>query len=132
MGFSLFKILGKKLLVKGMQLTYKEDYAIRARDYFGQVSWNVDLNQMVLARKAINRLDKLENLKQVTIPTLVMVGDRLGQWFIEINRKIANSLPNSKFVILENSMDPSNLVNPVEFDRQVLEFLNSDFDSLHI
>ncbi|MDY6940937.1 MAG: alpha/beta hydrolase [Cyanobacteriota bacterium] len=115
-----------------MQLTYKEDYAIRARDYFGQVSWNVDLNQMVLARKAINRLDKLENLKQVTIPTLVMVGDRLGQWFIEINRKIANSLPNSKFVILENSMDPSNLVNPVEFDRQVLEFLNSDFDSLHI
>jgi hypothetical protein len=52
-----------------------------------------------------------------------MVGDQFGEWFIEINRKIAGAMPRSKFVVLENAMDPSNLVNPVDFNREVLKFL---------
>ena len=84
------------------------------------------VNQMILARKAINHIDVLEKLQAITIPSLIIVGAEFGQWFIEINRKIADSLPNSEFVVLEQSMDPSNLVNPVEFDRQVLRFLKKD------
>ncbi|VEP17646.1 conserved hypothetical protein [Hyella patelloides LEGE 07179] len=122
-GFNLFKLLGKKMLAKGMSFTYTAPYAQAAKDYFGQVSLNVDFNQMILARKAINRIDVLGHLKDVTIPALVIVGADFGQSFIDINRKIANALPNSEFVILENSCDPSNLVNPIEFDRQVLDFL---------
>ncbi|MBE9040756.1 alpha/beta hydrolase [Oscillatoriales cyanobacterium LEGE 11467] len=125
-GFNLFKFLGKKFLSKGMELNYSQSYAQPARDYFQKVSLNLDLNQMILARKAINKIDDLEKLKSITLPTLVIVGAQLGQWFIEVNRKIANSLPNSQFVILENSIDPSNLVNPVEFDRYVLEFLQRE------
>lgn len=125
-GFKLFKILGKKMLAAGMRSTYKATYARKAQDYFVQVSLDLDLNQMILARKAINKIDVLEKLKCITIPALVMVGAEFGQWFIEINRKIANSLPNSEFVILEKSIDPSNLVNPIEFDRQVLRFLKKE------
>ena len=122
-GFNIFKILGKKILSQGMRSTYKEEYAGLAQDYFERVSLNVDLNQMILARKAINRINFLDKLKSITIPALVIVGADFGKSFIEINRKIADSFPNSKFVILEKSIDPSNIVNPIEFDKQVLRFL---------
>ena len=124
-GFNLFKVLGKKILSQGMRSTYKAEYAVLAQDYFERVSLNIDLNQMVLARKAINRIDILEKLKSITVPALVIVGADFGKSFIEINRKIADSFPNSEFVVLEKSIDPSNLVNPAEFDKQVLKFLIS-------
>jgi pimeloyl-ACP methyl ester carboxylesterase len=122
-GFHLFKLLGNKMLAKGMSSTYKAAYAQAARDYFEQVSLTVDLNQMILARKAINRIDVLDELKKLHLPALILVGAEFGRAFIETNRKIANALPNAEFVILEQAMDPSNLVNPVDFDKQVLRFL---------
>ncbi|MEM9905041.1 MAG: alpha/beta hydrolase [Cyanobacteria bacterium P01_D01_bin.44] len=132
-GFNLFKLFGKQLLAKGTRSTYSAEYAQQARDYFEQVSLSVDLNQMILARKAINRIDGLNKLKHITLPALVIVGADLGQWFIDINRKIADSLPNAEFVILEKSMDPSNLVNPIEFDNQVLRFLKREsLDENHV
>ena len=108
-----------------LEVPYKATYATLAQNYFEQISLNVDLNQMILARKAINRIDVLEKLKSITIPALVIVGADFGKSFIEINRKIADSFPNSEFVVLEKSIDPSNLVNPAEFDKQVLKFLIS-------
>lgn len=123
LGFNLFKIFGKNWLAKGMRQNYKAQSARQAQEYFERVSLNVDLNQMILARKAIDRIDVLTQLKEVAIPALVLVGADSGQWFIDINRKITDTLPNSQFAIIEKSIDPSNLVNPTEFDRQVLEFI---------
>ena len=122
-GFSLFKLLGKHWLAKVMDHTYRADKA--ARDYFCQVCLHSDLDQLILARKAINRIDGLQSLNNVTVPALVMVGANLGESFVRINQKIADALPNATFVILEKSMDPSNLVNPTEFDTQVLKFLGA-------
>jgi hypothetical protein len=56
---------------------------------------------------------------------MVLVGDQFGKSFVEINRKIADGIKGSKFVILKNSMDPSNLVNPVDFNKEVLQFLQN-------
>lgn len=123
-GFNLFKLLGKQLLANGLRHTYRASHAKKAQDYFGNVCLKADLNQLILARKAINQIDVLAPLNAITIPALVMVGADLGQSFITINQKIADALPNAEFVILEQSMDPSNLVNPDGFDRQVLRFLN--------
>lgn len=125
-GFNLFKLLGKQLLAKSICQTYRASYARIAQDYFGQVSLKADLQQLILARKAINRIDVLERLQTITVPALIIVGKDLGESFISINQKIANALPNSEFFILEQSMDPSNLVNPSGFDHQVLMFLNSE------
>ncbi|MDJ0702438.1 MAG: alpha/beta hydrolase [Leptolyngbyaceae cyanobacterium MO_188.B28] len=123
-GFSLAKILGKQFLAKGVCSIYQASYAQAAQDYFRQVSLKVDLNQMIRVRRAINRIDVLEQLQDIVIPALVIVGADLGQSFITINQKIADALPNAEFVILERAMDPSNLVNPVEFDQQVFRFFN--------
>lgn len=121
-GLRLFQLFGKRGLAKGLTSAYKAAYTHNARDYFAQMSLSLDLGQMILARKAINRINVLKDLNDITIPTLVLVGAAFGQTFIGINRKIAEALPNSEFVVLRQAMDPSNLVNPVAFDRQVLRF----------
>lgn len=123
-GFHLFKQLGQQMLAKGMMSVYSADYAHTARDYFGQMTPTVDLDQMIRARTAINRIEVLEELRSIILPALVLVGAEFGQAFIDINRKLADALPNAEFVVLEQAMDPSNLVNPIAFDQQVLKFLN--------
>lgn len=122
-GFRIYKLLGSKMLAKGMASAYKAPFAERAKGYFSQVSLKVDFDQLILARKAINKIDAIGKINGTLIPTLVLVGDQFGQSFVEINRKIANEIKGSTFMVLKNSMDPSNLVNPDDFNQAVLQFL---------
>ena len=122
-GFRIYKLLGGKMLAKGMASAYKASFAERAKEYFSQVSLNVDFDQLILARKAINKIDAIGKIDGDRIPTLVLVGDQFGSSFVEINRKIANGITGSTFMVLKNSMDPSNLVNPDDFNQAVLQFL---------
>ncbi len=122
-GFWLFKHLGTAAMVKGMASTYRAPFAKLAQDYFSQVALNADFDQLILARRAINCIDVVELLRHLKLPTLVMVGDQFGPFFIEINRKIANAVKGAKFVVLSEAMDPSNLVNPASFNREALSFL---------
>ena len=124
-GFHLYRILGGKALAKGMAAAYNKPYAAKARDYLQQASVKADFEQLILARKAINRADLIGTIDGKAIPTLVLVGRDFGKTFIEINRKIAKSIEGAKFVILEQAMDPSNLVNPEDFNREMLRFLES-------
>ncbi|MEN8173032.1 MAG: alpha/beta hydrolase [Chloroflexota bacterium] len=123
-GFKIYKVLGGKLLAKGMASAYKAPFAKLAKAYFSEVSLRVDFDQLVLARKAINQIDAIGKINGEQIPTLNLVGDQFGKSFVEINRKISQGIKGSKFVILEHSMDPSNLVNPDDFNREVLQFLD--------
>ena len=123
-GFWLFKLLGPATMAKGMASTYQAAFAQPAKDYFSQMALEADFEQLILARQAINRIDIVEQLRTLKIPTLVMVGDQFGLFFIEINRKIAHAIKDAKFVVLKEAMDPSNLVNPASFNRETLSFLN--------
>ncbi|MEL6603948.1 MAG: alpha/beta hydrolase [Cyanobacteria bacterium J06614_10] len=126
-GIAVFKAFGRErgrvLMKRAMKSTYKAPQAQLARAYFEAISTEIDLDQTLLARKAINRIDSLNKLKNVPIPALVLVGEDFGKAFVEINRKIATALPNATMVTIKNAMDPSNLTNPVEFNQQVLSFL---------
>jgi len=122
-GFKIFQIIGNKALVKGTEYAYKADYAYRARNYFKKVFPEIDLKQTLLARKAINKIDVLDKLESNKKSAMVIVGSEFGKSFIKINKKIADSL-GTELVVLQNSMDPSNLVNPDAFNKNVLEFLS--------
>ncbi|MCG8348213.1 MAG: alpha/beta hydrolase [Chloroflexales bacterium] len=122
-GFRVYKILGARMLAKGMALTYKASFAHQAKEYFSRVSLKADFDQLILARQAINKIDVIQKINGDHMPTLVMVGDQFGKSFVEINRKIAEEVKGSKFVVLRDAMDPSNLVNPVAFNQTVLAFL---------
>lgn len=123
LGFHLFKVLGKQMLSKAMKSVYKANHAAVARAYFEKVSLSARLDQLILARQAINKIDVLSDLQQLHKPALVMVGEELGSMLIESNRKIAQAIPDAEFQVLPLARDPSNLVNPQAFDRAVLGFL---------
>jgi pimeloyl-ACP methyl ester carboxylesterase len=124
LGFRIYKLLGGKMLAKGMASAYKAPFAERAREYFSQVSLRADFDQLVIARKAINKIDAIGKIDGDRVPTLVLVGDQFGNSFVEINQKIAKGIKGAKFTILKNSMDPSNLVNPDDFNQVVLQFFS--------
>ncbi|RKD30514.1 alpha/beta hydrolase [Thermohalobacter berrensis] len=124
-GFRIFSLLGNKTFAKAMSSYYKEDHAQKAKKYFYDVSLKAHFNQLILARKAINNVKVLEKLKKVDVESLVLVGDLAGENFVNINRKISDSLKNSIFKIIRNSKDPSNLVNQREFDNNVLQFIKN-------
>ena len=100
LGFKLFKLLGVKTLAKSMALTYKADYAIKAREYMTKVSLKVDLDQMIMARKAINTINVLDALKKNTYEALCICGSEFGKSFIDINRKIADALKTDLVYVL--------------------------------
>ena len=122
-GFRLYKLLGHERYAKGVAAAYKPPFAKQAREYLSAMSLDADFEQLTLARKAINEIDAIQKIEGDGMPTLVMVGDQFGESFIEINRKIAEGIKGSKYVVLREAMDPSNLVNPVAFNHEVLTFL---------
>lgn len=122
-GFMMFKMLGRQRFAKMMASAYKKPYAHIARNYFFDVSLRADFHQLMLARKVINRIHLLDQLKNITAPTLVMAGKEFGNQLVNLNQEIARRIPTARFKILDQAMDPSNLVDPDSFDHEVLTFL---------
>lgn len=106
-----------------MASAYKQDFAAEAREYLYQRSLNANFDELLKARKAINTIRILGQLSELEVPSLVTVGAEFGTSFIEINRKIADKLAGSEFVVIPESMDPSPLVNPGRFNAELERFL---------
>ncbi len=123
-GFGIFKLFGVKTFAKAMRSTYNAAFAASAGEEIYNRSLEADFKQLILARKAINKIDALKDLSNINVPSLVIVGKNFGQDFIKINKKIDDSLKDSKLVVLDNSMDPSPLVNPDQFNKIVLSFIS--------
>lgn len=122
-GYKAYKLLGHERYAKSVAKAYQQPFAKPARDYLSEQSLHADFEQLILARKAINKIDAIQKIDSEGMSTLVMVGDQFGDSFIEINRKIAEGIKGSKFEVLKDAMDPSNLVNPKAFNHEVLTFL---------
>ena len=121
-GFKLFNYLPRKMAANLLASTYK-GLSKEAEEYFKNISAYADFNQLVLARKAINKIDILSELRNIDIPSLIIVGNKV-ELMVKVNRKISASLKESSFKIINGSLDPSNLVAPEEFNQEVLVFLH--------
>lgn len=120
-GFKIFKYLPKKWAAALVSSAYK-DYNDISQEYFRDTTLKVDFEQIILARKAINQIDVLDDLQQVDIPALILVGDG-AEIMIKTSKKIVDSLNNSSLQVIQGGFDPSNLVQPEQFDRAVLNFI---------
>lgn len=123
LGLRIFSILGKNVFAKAMGSTYAGKFGNQAKKYFTDMGMDADFEQLILARKAINAIDVRSSLAAVAAPSLVIVGEANGKTFVEINRKISESLPQSRLEIIPGAVDPSSMVRPDEWNRIVLEFL---------
>ncbi len=122
LGFRIFKFLPSSMAAGLVSSAYKK-VSKDAESYFREVTISADFGQLVLARKAINKINVIDQLKNINVPSLVIVGDKV-KFMIPVNRKIADAIPRSEFHIIRNSMDPSNMVAPELFNQLVSDFLN--------
>jgi pimeloyl-ACP methyl ester carboxylesterase len=126
LGFRILKLFGSGTFAKALTSAYKQTFAKEAREYLYEQALRADIGQLILARKAINRVEVLSALRGLSVPALVMVGDQFGGQFVEMNRKIASHLKNAEFRIIEESMDPSCLVQPERFNENLIDFLGRE------
>jgi 3-oxoadipate enol-lactonase len=124
-GLRIFSLLGRKVFAKAMRSAYAGRFGDHAREYFTDMGMDADFGQLILARRAINTIDLRNSLAAVAVPALVIVGEANGKTFVEINRKIAESLPQARLETIPEAVDPSSMVRPDEWNRIVLEFLQS-------
>ena len=117
--------LAPGLLVKSLGSVYGEPGQERALNYFRESYAEMDKDQLLKARAALNRFDITDRLSQVEAPALVLVGDGFEDAAIGWARKTADLLHNSRLEVIEGGKDPSNLVVPEAFDQKTLNFLES-------
>ena len=119
----LLAILPNKLLTKLLVSTYQRIGREDVASYFTSVLRSADVHNVRAARRAVNVFNIVARLPEIRQPALVLVGDKFGKMAVEMAHKTANGIPGAAFQILKGGGDPSNLLVPEAFNRQVLEFL---------
>lgn len=71
------------------------------------------------ATKAINRL------KEIHVPTLVLVGDEDQPYILSIANKLTSDIAGAQKVVIPNTAHHLNMEQPATFNRIVLDFLAS-------
>lgn len=95
------------------------------REYFRTMLFETEPMLLKQARRAVNQFNCTDELKRITAPTLVLVGEDNGTWFENLARETADGITDAQFRTLRNASDPSNLSAPDAFDDAVLPFLES-------
>ena len=117
------RMFPRSLLVKSFGAAYKGEGKSHVRRYFEEVTAKADLGQLRLARDEVNRFKVMSRLNEIRAPALVLVGDLNPQWFISMAKTTADGISGSRFKMLLGGMDPSNMVVPEVFDKEILTFL---------
>jgi 3-oxoadipate enol-lactonase len=74
---------------------------------------------------AIRKLNYLDRLSEVNIPTLIMVGEDDPGTPISASEAMHQRIPNSKLVIIQSARHLSNVEQPEVFNTNLLTFLKS-------
>ncbi|MDO5649506.1 MAG: alpha/beta hydrolase [Gallicola sp.] len=110
----------KKFLTFSLKLAYRK--WPQASEYFNRKFVNLRSKEVILQRKALNEADYTKRLHEINIPVLGIVGDR-AHILIKLMKRSFKEIKNSRLVILKDSIDPSNLCQPEEFNLLVEDFL---------
>lgn len=121
----LTKLFSKVVLIKIVDSAYggKREEMQNIRKYFREQILAQDLDQIMKARRAVNRFNVLGELGNVQAPTMVLVGAHHGKMAVGMAEETANGIKNARFKVLEGGGDPSNMMAPDLFDRNVVEFI---------
>jgi 3-oxoadipate enol-lactonase len=119
----LLAVLPNKFLTTILISTYQRMGRNDVAAYFAKVMAEADVQNLRAARKAVNAFNIFERLSEIQQPTLVLVGDKFGKMAVEMARKTADGIQTARFKILAGGGDPSNMLVPGAFNREVLGFL---------
>ena len=121
----ILKIFPSKLQASMISSSYKKLGHADVGKYFEERVLHMDSRWLLAARQEVNRFTILNELSEMNIPTLVLVGDAFGKLAIDMAHTTAEGIPCAQFQILKGGGDPSNLLVPEKFDETILAFLKS-------
>ena len=121
-GFKILHFMPSEKAAALLASAYDFSGGEECKEYFSQIGETLDTRQISVARKAVNRVDTEERLSELSMPVLVMVGTRPGEFFVRMSRRIAEAI-GTGCIELEGGMDPSNLTVRDEFNRKLLHFV---------
>jgi 3-oxoadipate enol-lactonase len=73
---------------------------------------------------AIPKINLTQRLKEITCPSLVVVGEQDAGTPVEMAREIHAAMPGSELVIIPSASHLSNMEQPAAFTRALATFLN--------
>ena len=91
----------------------------------GKMISNTPINGFVGCASAIRALDFTAQLKQIALPTRLIVGRQDPGTPVAASEVIQREIPGSTLVVLENAMHICNIEQADAFNRALLEFLPS-------
>jgi len=71
------------------------------------------------------RMDSLENLKKVKVPTLVVAGEEDSIIPLQYSKRMQEAIPGAKVVVIPESAHMVNLENPNMFNSELSSFLDN-------
>jgi 3-oxoadipate enol-lactonase len=71
------------------------------------------------------RTDSTDQLSQITVPTLILVGEEDKVTPVSESEKMAKAIAGSHLKVISKAGHLSNLENPVQFNEHIAAFLNS-------
>lgn len=119
------KVLPKAWAAKSFELAYKGADREHVRRYFREAISKTGMRQARFDRDEANKFNILDRLGAIRVPTLVLVGDAFGEWFVKLANETAKRIKGAQFKVLNGGQDPSNLVVPDLFDNEVLDFIRN-------
>ncbi len=125
LGALLLRLFPPKQLARMVSNAYRKLGHAEVAKYFESRLLSMPPQQALAARLEVNRFTIMDALPHMRTPTLVLVGDSFGKLAIDMARTTAAKIPGARFQILPGGGDPSNLLTPAAFDKNVLEFLTA-------
>lgn len=115
--------LPRSWLAASLKSAYPKPAHRSAREYLQERLRNMDGDAIRRERAEVNRFDLRARLGEVRAPTLILVGDLFGRMARSMAEESARGIAGARLVVLPGGGDPSNLLVPEAFDREVLPFL---------
>ncbi|MEA1943938.1 MAG: alpha/beta hydrolase, partial [Euryarchaeota archaeon] len=103
----LTKLFSKVVLIRLINSAYRGEEMQNIREYFRKQILAQDTKQIMKVREEVNRFDVHDELRNVRMPTLVLVGDHHGKMAIKMAEETAKQIKNVRFGILKGGGDPS-------------------------
>lgn len=120
----MLRVFPQKLVAYLIRTSYQRLGHEAVGQYLSERIFQMDPRWLLAARLEVNRFNILSELPNMSLPTLVLVGDAFGKLATNMARTTAENIPDAQFRLLPGGGDPSNLLVPERFDQAVLDFLN--------
>nr|WP_263324333.1 alpha/beta hydrolase [Neobacillus sp. Marseille-Q6967] len=112
----------KKLLRKSLSYIAPYHKWELAQQELLSISESCRAKDITIQMLEVFNMNLLNDLMKLNIPSLIIVGDQIES-VVNKNKEIDDHLRNSKLMIVENSVDPTNLCQPEFVNRAILDFL---------